>query len=77
MLGDVSAIYLHDEYGMETLTCTTPPAYHSMYSNVIPVEVSIDNTSFTSAGLLFQYTTSAPSILLPDRGSMVDGLVER
>ena len=63
-LGDVDAIFEDAGSGAHTLTCTSP-ATPSPISEVVPLEVSLDNVSFTSAGLLFQYTATQPTVLIP------------
>ena len=44
-----------------------------LHEEVVPLEISLDNVSFTAAGLLFQYTATEPTVLIPDRGSMEGG----
>ena len=68
-LGDVVAQYENDS----ALSCQSPASL-STYSETVPLEVSLDNVSYTASGLLFQYTSeSLPLALLPDRGSTAGG----
>ena len=66
-LGHVAAIY---EDGR--VICQTPPS-RAHHSEKVPLEISLDNVPYTSAGLLFQYSASEPLTLIPDRGSMTGG----
>ena len=70
-LGDVNATHVPNS---NIITCISPSSL-SRAPEKVPVEIALDNVSFSSAGLLFQYTAAQESTFgfIPDLGSISGG----